>query len=93
MINVITLGRASGLIGNLFLAYPQYCLHKIDSNIKEENSERIKIKSIPYFSSHQEYEEMCPSLKLFFSDQNKDDEIIFICVGSAEITRLLFKNS
>lgn len=76
----------------MFLTYPQYSLYKIDSNIKEENNEKLKTKNIPFFSSHQEYEEKCPSLTVFLQPiKQQDNEVIFICVGSAEITGCCLK--
>lgn len=77
------------MIGDEFSKYSQYSVYKIDieDNKVLENS-NIKYKWISKYSSHEEYEKFCPSFKTYFSNinKNKTEDVLFVCVGSNEIT-------
>lgn len=79
-VNIVALGNGGIRIAQLFEKYEQYEVYKI--GINQEDGERSR--KMPTFSNVEEYEEKCPDFSQFFSEIQ--DEVIFIMVGSSEIT-------
>ena len=80
METIIGLGQAGCNIAGKFLQYPQYDVYRIDS----ENHKGPKFKKIIEKSSHEEYEEACPSFKRFF--KNAKPPYLFIVGGGSTIS-------
>lgn len=77
---IISLGDSAAKIADEFFAYPQYEIYKIGNSL-EEGPRTYNIKQ---YETPEEYEEKCPDLSVFFSEIK--DEIIFIVIGSGNIT-------
>lgn len=74
-------GRAACKIADCFEKYSLYTIFKIDEEIEDSRYS----KSLKKYTTPEEYEQKCPSLKTFFKSL-KGDEVLFISVGSSPIT-------
>lgn len=81
MINVIGLGRAGCKIADLFSEYPQYKIHKIDTDIKKgEQTFPITKRESP-----EEYEEKFPA-KILTSLRKIKGDVLFVVAGGGRIS-------
>ena len=68
METIIGLGQAGCKIAEQFAKYTQYNVYKIDS----EKHQGPRFKLLKKASSHEEYENNCPSFKRFFKEKITD---------------------
>jgi hypothetical protein len=80
METIIGLGQAGCKIAEQFAKYTQYNVYKIDS----EKHQGPRFKLLKKASSHEEYENNCPSFKRFFKDAKPP--YLFIVSGAAAIS-------
>jgi len=82
-VNVIGLGSAGCRVAQLFEAYPQYTVYKIDTRFPGKDADK-KCHVLEEQSHPEQYEEAVPSLKKFFKSVKK--EVLFITCGSGLIS-------
>lgn len=78
--NIVGLGSGGIRIAELFEKYEQYTIYKIGSNIQSSETSF----NFPLLENPEDYENNCPDLSAFF--KNIKDEVLFITVGSSNIT-------
>ena len=86
MDTIIGLGEAGCNIAEEFLQYPQYEVYTIDSTKRDTQA---KFKKLIVRSSHEEYEDKCPSMKSYFKDVR--GTVLFILGGSGAISGATLK--
>ena len=82
METIIGLGNAGCNIAEKFMQYSQYDVYRLDTKKRSGP----KFKKLVERSSHEEYEEKCPSLKSFFKDCKPP--YLFVLGGSGTISGL-----
>tara|TARA_Y100000034_G_scaffold136332_1_gene212250 strand:+ start:3127 stop:3963 length:837 start_codon:yes stop_codon:yes gene_type:complete len=82
-VNIVGLGSAGCKIAQLFEAYPQYTVYKIDTHFADEDANKkcYTLKEQPH---PERYEETVPSLKKFF--RGAKGEVLFVTCGSGFVS-------
>lgn len=79
MDTVVGVGAAGCRIADLFAAYPQYTIYKIDVGLRGENC-----FALGPFHTHEEYEKNVPDMSQFFRDIEGD--VLFVVSGAGKIS-------